>query len=326
MSRANFIRSAACISALIVLGSCATSPGPTDEAADTALAAKPTAEDIATAERADPLTRANFWNTQYNLHPTDLDISISFSEALRDIGSDERSAEVARLTAVSHPDDYRVQMELGRAETAAGNLAEAVRAYVRASELDPFSADPFAAIGGIYDSREQHEVAQDAYRRALTIDANRPATLSNYGMSLALSGNLAGAEEKLRQATALDGATVRIRQNLALILGLRGKFAEAREISSIDAPIDLAEMNTDFLAQMLGASSDIQRASTDQLSLASAPGAIVPEVPLAMPTPPILDEAMDAPAEDEPDLAGARRTDIDQTVRRPKLRGGFSGD
>jgi Flp pilus assembly protein TadD len=58
-----------------------------------------------------------------------------------------------------------------------------------------------------------------------------PQVLNNLGLS-ALTGDLDEAEQTLRQALASPKATFKMRQNLAMVLGLQGKGAEAKRVSS----------------------------------------------------------------------------------------------
>ena len=51
--------------------------------------------------------------------------------------------------------------------------------------------------------------------------------LSNLGLSYALSRNLDLAEQTLRLAADQPGADARVRANLAMVLGLKGRFADA---------------------------------------------------------------------------------------------------
>lgn len=312
MSRSNVTKISVSLVALGLLMSCATAPATPETGQEAQTFAKPTPEEIATAERADPLTRANFWNTQYNLHPTDLEISLAFSRALREIGSHDRAVEVASLTAVSFPREFDVHMEVGKAQAGHKDLPAAIRAYVTASNLRPDDAAPFAAIGAIYDQEGQHEIAQDAYVEALARDPLRPATLSNYGLSLALTGELDEAEAKLREATALPDASPKVRQNLALVLGLQGKFDEAREVAAIDAPRGVAERNADFLAEMIGADPRFR----DQAASRPAEAALQPErgseTPLAAPSEPVASTSL---------------ADASTSASRPvQLRGKQGGD
>ncbi|WP_204322246.1 tetratricopeptide repeat protein, partial [Streptococcus pneumoniae] len=71
--------------------------------------------------------------------------------------------------------------------------------------------------------------AQKMYQDALKIAPGHPSILSNLGLSLALSRKLPQAEQVLRQAAAHPQADRRVRQNLALVIGLQGRFAEAEE-------------------------------------------------------------------------------------------------
>jgi len=65
--------------------------------------------------------------------------------------------------------------------------------------------------------------------------------MSNLGLSYALSKQLPQAEETLRDAANNPKADMRVRQNLALVLALEGKFGEAEDWSRRDlAPIDAA--------------------------------------------------------------------------------------
>jgi Flp pilus assembly protein TadD len=42
-----------------------------------------------------------------------------------------------------------------------------------------------------------------------------------------------------------------LRQNLALVVGLQGRFDEARQIASVDLPPDEVEANMAYLQKML---------------------------------------------------------------------------
>ena len=60
--------------------------------------------------------------------------------------------------------------------------------------------------------------------------------------SYALTKNLTKAEDILRFAASQRGADLRVRQNLALVLALEGKFKEAETVSAQDlSPQDSAE-------------------------------------------------------------------------------------
>ena len=64
-------------------------------------------------------------------------------------------------------------------------------------------------------------------------------------------GDLGRAEETLRRAGANGGKDARVRQNLALVVGLQGRFQEAETIARADLPPDEAAANVAYLRQML---------------------------------------------------------------------------
>ena len=89
--------------------------------------------------------------------------------------------------------------------------------------------------------------------------ADPPTVLSNLGLSYMLTKNLPKAEEALRQAYASGRADARVRQNLALVIGLQGRFAEAEQIVRADLPPDEATANVAYLKQMLNRGKDDPR-------------------------------------------------------------------
>ncbi|WP_084397523.1 tetratricopeptide repeat protein [Henriciella aquimarina] len=257
MSRARRLALALPLLSVSLLGACASTASKeeaaTEKAIEDAMAkelAPATPEEVAAAERADPLTRANFWAAEFRKDPTKLDVTIKYVTALRDIGSQQRAIDVIAKTLPTHPKSTELYIIMGRALMSDARPGEAADAYYRASVLEPQNATASAGLGLALDQLERHADAQKAYRAALEIDPNRVSTRTNYGLSLALSGNLTAAEAELREAASLPGADARVRQNLALILGLQGDFEEARKIDP-HAPKRTVDSNLDALRSML---------------------------------------------------------------------------
>src|SRR6185503_20123794 len=71
------------------------------------------------------------------------------------------------------------------------------------------------------------------------------------GLSYALAKDLKRAEETLRRASAKGSADKRVRQNLALVVGLQGRFQEAETIARSDLPPDEAAANVAYLRRMM---------------------------------------------------------------------------
>lgn len=246
MSSAKTSLSGLALALAAMTAACAS--GPSKEEAELARAmeaalAPASPEERAAANRADPLTRANFWSKEYQKDPTDAAVTLEFADALRGIGSQARAAEVLSTTLVVQPGNTDIMMALGRLHMAAGDHPAALRVFDRAAATSPERADTWAALGTAFDQMQQHAQAQAAYTRALMLEPQRTTTLTNYGLSLMLSGDLGGAEAQLRKAAANPDATARVHENLALVLGLQGRFEEMKKVSSAAAPANVSEQN-----------------------------------------------------------------------------------
>ncbi len=79
------------------------------------------------------------------------------------------------------------------------------------------------------------------------------AVLNNLGLSQMQSGDLASAEETLRRAYEMPAgkANPRVRQNLALVVGMQGRYEEAKDIAQKDLPPHMVEANMSYLRQMM---------------------------------------------------------------------------
>jgi Flp pilus assembly protein TadD len=81
------------------------------------------------------------------------------------------------------------------------------------------------------------------------------------------------AEATLKRAAAGPRVDPRVRQNLALVVGLQGRFAEAETIARADLPAEEASANVAYLRQMLSQRSDPPiRDKTHRSADANRPG------------------------------------------------------
>jgi Flp pilus assembly protein TadD len=262
MSRARTCLYPASVLSISLLTACATAGGPASisaedqlEAAYAEQLAPATAAEIAEIERADALVRANFWAAEFRKDPQSLSTTISFTSVLREIGSHDRAIDVLTKTIPMHPRSHDLQLIMGRALLSENRSGEAAEAFYQASVIAPDNAAAHAGLGLSMDRLERHHDAQNSYRTALEIDPGRISTLTNYGLSLALSGDLDAAEAKLRTASADPQAGAQVRQNLALVLGLQGRFEEMRAVDP-HAPKRTVEANLTSIKTMLAPTRD----------------------------------------------------------------------
>jgi len=214
-------------------------------------------EEIAIAERSDPLTRASFWGDQYSRLPNNEMVITKFMNSLRGIRQFDRAIEVGSSALPVFPRNSKILLETGRSLRDAGRLEQAAQVLARSADYsEPTDATSLAALGVVFDRLEQHERAQQAYRYALAREPNRLSTLSNYGLSLAMSGRLSEAETSLRKAVEHPQANGRVRQNLALVLGLQGRFSEIPEVDP-NAPKHRLDANLETLKRAITGQSEM---------------------------------------------------------------------
>ncbi len=97
------------------------------------------------------------------------------------------------------------------------------------------------------EQSERPQEALAAHQRALSLAPDNAATLTNLGMYYATHGDPAQAEPLLRKAAAAPGAGPQERQNLALVLGLEGRYDEAERLARQDLPPAAVDNNLAYL-------------------------------------------------------------------------------
>lgn len=188
---------------------------------------------------------------RFRANPRDPDIAIRYAHALRATGQRAQAAAVLETAALHNPENRALLGAYGRALADVGNFKQAMEVLERAHSPDRPDWRILSVQGAVMDQLGRHAVAQRYYASALKIMPDEPAVLSNLGLSYALSKDLKRAEETLRRAAAAGGADRRVRQNLALVVGLQGRFQEAESIARADLPPDEAAANAAYLKQML---------------------------------------------------------------------------
>src|SRR5262249_53588482 len=160
-------------------------------------------------------------------------------------------SSVLQQASMANPNNTALLGAYGRALADVGNYSQALDVLSRAHTPDQPDWRVLSAQGAVLDQMGHHEDAQRYYSSALKIVPDEPSVLSNLGLSYALAKDLPKAEATLRRAVGRPGADRRVRQNLALVVGLQGRFPEAEGIARADLPPDEAAANVAYLKQMM---------------------------------------------------------------------------
>lgn len=187
----------------------------------------------------------------YAKNPNDKRIATNYAAALQMDGDADQSLAVMRKLAIVLPKDRDVLAAYGKALAANGQFEPALDAVRRAQTPEYPDWKLVSAEAAILDQLGQRDGARQNYRKALDLKPNEPSILSNLGMSYVLEGDLRTAETYMRSAAQQPNADSRVRQNLALVVGLQGRFDDAETIASQELSPEQAQANVTYLRQML---------------------------------------------------------------------------
>jgi Flp pilus assembly protein TadD len=197
---------------------------------------------------------------RYKASPNDPDIAIAYAQALRANDQQAQAAAVLQQASIRHPRNQTVLGAYGRALADTGQYSQALDVLARAHNPDSPDWRILNVQGTVLDRMGRHVEARRYYDTALKSQPNDAAILSNLGLSYALTKQLPQAERTLRLAAGQPNAEPKVRQNLALVLGLEGKTAEAENIAGGGLPPDQAQAN---IAELRAAVAE-QKQSTAQ--------------------------------------------------------------
>jgi Flp pilus assembly protein TadD len=199
------------------------------------------------------------WGERYNANPNDPETSINYAQALRATGQRSQAVAVLERSSLQNPKHMGLLGAYGRALADVGNYQQALDVLNRAHTPEQPDWRILSVQGAVLDQMGRHDDAQRYYATALRIVPDEPSVLSNLGLSYALSKDLIRAESTLRRASAQSRVDPRVRQNLALVIGLQGRFQEAEKIAQADLPSDAAAANVAYLRQMLAQQNGIKQ-------------------------------------------------------------------
>jgi len=203
------------------------------------------------AADADPQRVIDYYGERYRANPKDPNVALAYGQALRANGQRAQAAAVLEQANIASPGNKPLLAAWGRALADNGNFQQAFEVLSKAHSPDNPDWRILSVQGTVLDQLGRHEEARGYYASALKIVPGEPLVLSNLGMSYVLTRELPKAEDVLRQAYANPKADSRVRQNLGLVVGLQGRFAEAETIVKADLPPDEAAANVAYLKDML---------------------------------------------------------------------------
>jgi Flp pilus assembly protein TadD len=225
-----------------------------------------------------------YWGERYKSNPSSAETSYAYARAL--LAADQRAQAVAVLqrAVLANPYDLNLKGALGNALAANGQYDEALNVFQQAHTPDRPNWRVLSAQGAVLDQMGRPQDARKYYQTALRLSPDEPSILSNLALSYALTGDIATAEKTLEKAAQNPRADARVRQNLALIVGLQGRYSDSERIGSRDLSPGQAQQNALAIRSMISQQNtwaDMQNGSGGSFA-AAAPA--YPNFPYAAPT------------------------------------------
>jgi Flp pilus assembly protein TadD len=217
---------------------------------------------------ADSRRSVDVYGERFRADPKNADAALAYGQALRATGQRPQAVAVLEQATITHPGNRALLAGYGRALADNGNFQQAFDVLSRAHTPENPDWRILSVQGTALDQLGRHDEARRYYASALKIAPEEPSVLSNLGISYVLSKDLPKAEEVLRRAYANTKADARVRQNLGLVVGLQGRFAEAETIVKADLPAEEAAANVAYLKEMLSR-KDNPRAGASRMPVAS---------------------------------------------------------
>jgi Flp pilus assembly protein TadD len=226
-------------------------------------------DQIETNASADPRREVELYRDLYRAHPRDPELALQYGKALRATGERSQAVAVLEQASIANPANKALLAAYGRALADNGNFEMAFDVLSRAHSPDDPDWRILSAQGAVLDQLGRFEEARQYYASALKIAPDDPTVLSNLGLSYLLSKDLPKSEESLRRAYGRPNSDPRVRMNLAVVVGLQGRAAEAESILKAGLPAADASSNVAYLKGLLSRKDKV-RAEAEKIPF-SAP-------------------------------------------------------
>jgi Flp pilus assembly protein TadD len=215
-------------------------------------------------------------------HPEDKAITLALARNLRFAGNPQKAIAVINSSMTNQSPDALMLLELGKDYLAADQLNLAKPTLERARAAAPLNWEILSSLGVVYDYEGDYQKAQQQYDAALFLDPENPTVLNNKALSMAQQGRLDEAVAAMKLATDQPSASAQARQNLALLMALKGDAEAAERLARKDLPPAVAEANIEYYRSLANPEKPTQKARVK-------PAAPEMEEDLPPPPPPPLD-------------------------------------
>ncbi|MEO1092205.1 MAG: tetratricopeptide repeat protein [Pseudomonadota bacterium] len=179
----------------------------------------------------------------------------AFADALLAVGAHPEAEAAYQNLDRAEPGQPEAPLGLGRVALAEGRTNDAMNVFETA--LRTFPKDPrlMNGLAVAYDYHGRHAEAQSLYRQILQMQPANRAVSNNLALSLMLTGATDEALERFTGLAAGPTLLPQARYNLALVYGVSGDEAAARDLLQPALGRQATEENLRFYRMLAGATT-----------------------------------------------------------------------
>lgn len=208
--------------------------------------------DVASAQ-SELQKATEYWGKKFSANPLDAKIAVNYARDLKAMGEKRRALAVLQQASILNGRSRLLASEYGRLALQLGQVNLAQKLLARAE--DPARPDwrVVSARGTALAKLGRNKQALAYFERANILAPRQSSVQNNLAMAYTMDGQPQKAEVLLRKAlaTATPATIGRVRQNLSLVLGLQGKYDEAKAFSSKQLGATTAAANVNAIRRLV---------------------------------------------------------------------------
>ncbi|MEO1720669.1 MAG: tetratricopeptide repeat protein, partial [Pseudomonadota bacterium] len=191
-----------------------------------------------------------YWQAQYRKDPRNAKAALAYARNLKANGNPRGAYAVLEEASVLHGKNRELAGEYGRLALSFNQTQKAINLLKFANNAAQPDWRLLSALGAAYAKTGELRRATDSLERARALAPDQISITNNLAMTYVAAKDLKRAETLLRDIAFRPDATPRMRQNLALVLGLQGRTTEAKALAAQDGTASEAYARIDKLAKI----------------------------------------------------------------------------
>ncbi len=213
----------------------------------------PKGTDLAALPQSELVKATEYWGKKFAGSPRDPKYAVNYARNLKAMGQKRRALAVLQQASIFNGKNQALASEYGRLALDLGQTGLASKILAKADNPTRPDWRIISARGTALAKQGQNAKALAFFERASILAPNQSSVLNNLAMAYTMDGRPEKAEPLLRRAVlrAKPNHAARIRQNLSLVLGLQGKYDEAKSVSAGQLGLSTASANVAAIKKLV---------------------------------------------------------------------------